>query len=103
VTTTHTNGTHATPPLYEPGVKRTALHCYTSTGAHNTWHGFAAANGMSLSALIQALADLGTFAVFDTGDPEAAVLANTTVAEHFARVVGRGRAIDAARRRRTRR
>ncbi len=35
---------------------RKALHAYVSDGAHDQWHGFAAEQGVSVSAILEALA-----------------------------------------------
>jgi hypothetical protein len=36
---------------------RKALHCYIDDPAHDAWHGFCTDNGVSVSALLQALGD----------------------------------------------
>ena len=41
-----------TNPQSEP---RRALHAYLTPAAHETWHDFAATNGVSVSALLEAL------------------------------------------------
>ena len=65
---------------------RRALHAYVSDQAHAQWHDFAAAQGVSVSAILEALAsELGTAgSVIGTLDD----------------VVARARRIDVQRRRR---
>ncbi len=36
--------------------QRKALHAYVTADAHNQWHDFAAENGVSVSAILEALA-----------------------------------------------
>jgi hypothetical protein len=72
---------------------RKALHAYVSDDAHDQWHGFAAEQGVSVSAVLEALApelDLGAGA-------ETAV-----VSDRLEDVVKSARKIDAQRRRRRR-
>ena len=93
-----TNG--QTAPQQSTGQDRKALHAYTTDASHDTWHGFAAEHGVSVSGIVQALVDLGTFDVLDADDPPHSA---TPLAEHMRRVVKYARSIDAARRRRARR
>ena len=69
--------------------KRKALHAYLSDGAHETWHQFAATNGISVSATLESLAveleQTGSAASID-----------------FHPIVARARQTDANRRRRRR-
>ena len=72
---------------------RKALHAYVSDDAHDQWHGFAAENGVSVSAVLEALA------------PVLDVTPGTAKAEvgHYETlngVVKLARKIDAQRRRR---
>lgn len=72
---------------------RKALHAYVSDDAHEQWHGFAAEQGVSVSAILEALApqlDL-------ENDDEAKKLS-----EQLDTVVRSARKIDAQRRRRRR-
>ena len=69
---------------------RKALHAYVTDGAHDQWHGFAAEQGVSVSAILEALAP--TLAV----DDEPADYVNVLD------VVTEARRIDARRRRRRR-
>ncbi|MGI9614289.1 MAG: hypothetical protein ACR2QO_15365, partial [Acidimicrobiales bacterium] len=72
---------------------RKALHAYVSDDAHDHWHGFAAEQGVSVSAILEALA------------PELDFEAPITHEELGARlntVVKSARKIDAQRRRRRR-
>ncbi len=71
---------------------RRALHAYVSDDAHDKWHGFAAEQGVSVSAILEALAPQLTF---EEG-------ADQPVADGLDRVVKAARKIDAARRRRRR-
>jgi len=64
---------------------RKALHAYVSDQAHDQWHEFAAKQGVSVSAMIEALAP-----AFDRADDE-----------QFASMVTAARKIDAQRRRRS--
>lgn len=75
---------------------RRALHAYVDDAAHDIWHDYATEQGVSASAILQALADLGTF----TADGP---MTSRSVAAHMVHVIRRARAIDAARRRRNRR
>ena len=73
---------------------RKALHAYVSDAAHDQWHGFAAVQGVSVSAILEALApELD----FDT-QPTAA----EPLAERLRLVVQSARQVDAQRRRRRR-
>ena len=70
---------------------RKALHAYVSDDAHDQWHGFAAEQGVSVSAILEALA------------PELDLESETDQAELGARldgVIKSARKIDAQRRRR---
>ncbi len=72
--------------------KRRAIHAYVSESAHDQWHDFAAENGVSVSALLEALA-------------ETVSGRTTTEAEHgrvLQEAVNSSRKIDASRRRRRR-
>jgi len=72
---------------------RKALHAYVSDDAHDQWHGFAAEQGVSVSAILEALA------------PELDLESETDQAELGARldgVIKSARKIDAQRRRRRR-
>lgn len=72
---------------------RKALHAYVSDEAHDQWHGFAADQGVSVSAILEALA------------PELDTEARPEPAELDARldaVVKAARRIDSQRRRRRR-
>lgn len=72
---------------------RKALHAYVSDGAHEQWHGFAAEQGVSVSAILEALApELDRSAQSDPGDLDARLEC----------VVKTARKIDAQRRRRRR-
>ncbi len=71
---------------------RKALHAYVSDDAHDQWHGFAAEQGVSVSAILEALApelDLETEEGKD-------------LSERLNSVVKSARQIDAQRRRRRR-
>lgn len=70
---------------------RKALHAYVSDDAHDQWHGFAAEQGVSVSAVLEALAPELDF----DADREPADLAS-----RLAQVVKSARRIDADRRRR---
>lgn len=71
---------------------RKALHAYVTDQAHERWHGFAAEQGVSVSAILEALATaLG---------PEAPSPGTTCV--ELTDVVVEARRIDAQRRRRRR-
>ncbi|NNF53347.1 MAG: hypothetical protein HKN03_02785 [Acidimicrobiales bacterium] len=69
---------------------RKALHAYVTDGAHDQWHGFAAEQGVSVSAILEALAP--TLTVND----ERAEYVNVL------EVITEARRIDARRRRRRR-
>jgi len=69
---------------------RRAIHAFVSPEAHEQWHDFAAEEGVSVSALIEAFAP-------ELGDPERGKAA---VHERLNFVVVAARKIDAARRRR---
>ncbi len=68
--------------------KRKALHAYLSQGAHEAWHQFAATNGISVSATLEALA-------VELHEAESA---DGTI--DFQPIVARARQTDANRRRR---
>ena len=72
---------------------RKALHAYVSDDAHDQWHGFAAEQGVSVSAILEALA------------PELDVdseRAGDNMRQRLDDVVKAARKIDAQRRRRRR-
>ena len=72
---------------------RKALHAYVSDDAHDQWHGFAAEQGVSVSAILEALApELDTDANPDPVD----------LNSRLTGVVKAARKIDAQRRRRRR-
>lgn len=64
---------------------RRAVHAYLSNRAHDQWHEFAATQGVSVSAMLEALAPI----LHEAND------------EEFASVVSTARRIDANRRRRS--
>ncbi|NNF55925.1 MAG: hypothetical protein HKN03_15975 [Acidimicrobiales bacterium] len=68
--------------------KRRALHAYLSDAAHDTWHQFAAKNGVTVSAALEALA-----AELHDRDPADGGI-------DFAPIIERARKTDASRRRR---
>ena len=74
---------------------RRALHAYVSDEAHDMWHGFAAENGVSVSALLEVLGSrlLGL-------EPGAATPMETT--EEVRAMIVDARKLDAARRSRRR-
>ncbi len=65
---------------------RKALHAYMSDEAHETWHDYAARMGVSVSGLLEALADQGALDTFNEGSE----------------VVQNARRVDTDRRRRRR-
>lgn len=69
---------------------RRAIHAFVSPDAHEQWHDFAAEEGVSVSALIEAFAA-------ELGDSERG---KEAVEQRMTAVVGSARQIDAARRRR---
>lgn len=70
---------------------RKALHAYVSDDAHEQWHGFAAEQGVSVSAILEALApELDTEARPEPSD----------LSSRLNGVVKAARKIDAQRRRR---
>ncbi len=73
---------------------RKALHAYVSDEAHDRWHGFAAEQGVSVSAILEALAP--------ELDLETNTKANELLQVRLAAVVKSARQIDAQRRRRRR-
>lgn len=71
---------------------RKALHAYVTDQAHERWHGFAAEQGVSVSAILEALATaLGP----ESTSPDASCVELTDI-------VVEARRIDAQRRRRRR-
>ena len=72
---------------------RKALHAYVSDDAHDHWHGFAAEQGVSVSAILEALAP--------ELDLEASV-SREEIGTRLNTVVKSARQIDAKRRRRRR-
>jgi hypothetical protein len=71
---------------------RKAIHAYLSVEAHDAWHDFAAENGVSVSGLIEAVAQ-------DWAEGEGVGDTASESAERLARLA---RKIDAQRRRRAR-
>lgn len=72
---------------------RKALHAYVSDDAHDQWHGFAAEQGVSVSAILEALApELDTEARAEPAE----------LTERLEGVIKSARKIDAQRRRRRR-
>lgn len=71
---------------------RKALHAYVTDQAHERWHGFAAEQGVSVSAILEALAT--------ALDPESTPTGASCV--ELTDVVVEARRIDAKRRRRRR-
>jgi hypothetical protein len=69
---------------------RKALHAYVSDNAHDQWHEFAAHQGVSVSAILEALGP----ALTGTTSPEAVASID------LSNVVSQARHIDARRRRR---
>ncbi len=72
---------------------RKALHAYVSDDAHDNWHGFAAEQGVSVSAILEALAPELSF------DDS---LSHEELGARLNTVVKSARKIDAQRRRRRR-
>ena len=72
---------------------RKALHAYVSDDAHDQWHGFAAEQGVSVSAILEALAP-----ELNLEDPQA----QEPLTDRLTLVVKTARRIDAQRRRRRR-
>jgi hypothetical protein len=72
---------------------RKALHAYVSDDAHDLWHGFAAEQGVSVSAILEALAP---------GLDVDSAANNDTLSDRLDDVVKSARKIDAQRRRRRR-
>ncbi|MGH1502630.1 MAG: hypothetical protein ACRBI6_03685 [Acidimicrobiales bacterium] len=72
---------------------RKALHAYVSDDAHEQWHGFAAEQGVSVSAVLEALAPELDLEQFDGEQP---------LTSRLDEVVRAARKIDAQRRRRRR-
>ncbi len=68
--------------------RRRALHAYLSDAAHDTWHQFAADNGVTVSATLEALA-----AELHDRDPADGGI-------DFAPIIERARQTDSRRRRR---
>ena len=73
----------------QPDARR-ALHAYLTPAAHENWHDFAATNGVSVSALLEALSE----PVMNGFDG--------SIAEALDQAVVAARATDTARRRRGR-
>lgn len=73
---------------------RKALHAYVSDDAHDQWHGFAAEQGVSVSAILEALAP-GL-------DLEGSSESDERLTDRLQAVVKSARQIDAQRRRRRR-
>ncbi|NNF53507.1 MAG: hypothetical protein HKN03_03590 [Acidimicrobiales bacterium] len=73
--------------------QRKALHAYLSDDAHEQWHTFAAQEGVSVSAVLEALATELDFTA-DTSD--------APMKERLSEVVAIARRTDATRRRRRR-
>jgi hypothetical protein len=73
--------------------QRKALHAYLSDDAHERWHTFAAQEGVSVSAVLEALADELDFG--SAGSQE-------LMRERLSAVVATARRTDANRRRRRR-
>ncbi len=71
---------------------RKALHAYVTDNAHDQWHGFAAERGVSVSAILEALAP----ALDDTEE------ASDEGVVEIGNVIHEARKIDARRRRRRR-
>lgn len=71
---------------------RRAIHAFVSSEAHDQWHDFAAEEGVSVSALIEAFAP-----ALAEGESS-----SEPMHERLAAVVKAARSIDAARRRRRR-
>lgn len=72
---------------------RKALHAYVSDDAHEQWHGFAAEQGVSVSAVLEALAAELDLSGSATSQP---------MTERLDEVVRCARRIDSDRRRRRR-
>ena len=70
---------------------RKALHAYVTDDAHELWHGFAAEQGVSVSAILEAMAPGLT-------EPDLKLNPSLELDE----IVSEARRIDSARRRRTR-
>lgn len=70
--------------------RRRAIHAYVSEEAHDRWHDFAAENGVSVSALLEALAE-------EVAGADEKTEAHAVVLE---RAISSSRQIDASRRRR---
>lgn len=73
--------------------QRKALHAYLSDDAHDKWHHFAAREGVSVSAVLEALA-------YEL-DPESSTAA-APLRDRLVEVVALARRTDASRRRRRR-
>lgn len=74
-----------------PNEDRAAIHAYVSKRCHYLWHGFAAANGVSVSALIEEIGQ----EMDKMGEDF-----DINLAINFDTVVRRARKTDALRRRR---
>ncbi len=73
--------------------QRKALHAYLSDDAHEQWHTFAAQEGVSVSAVLEALASELDFTNDSSGAP---------MKDRLNEVVAIARRTDASRRRRRR-
>ncbi len=73
---------------------RKALHAYVSDDAHDQWHGFAAEQGVSVSAILEALAPQ----LLAEDEPTA----DEKLGDRLDTVIKAARRIDAERRRRRR-
>ncbi len=80
-------------PLMSDDTGRKALHAYVSDDAHDHWHGFAAEQGVSVSAILEALAP-----ELDLDAP----MSHEQLGQRLNTVVKSARKIDAQRRRRRR-
>jgi hypothetical protein len=69
---------------------RRAIHAFVSAEAHDTWHDFAAEEGVSVSALIEAFAP-------QLSDEQAL---SEPITDRLGATIAAARAIDASRRRR---
>lgn len=79
------------PPGKSP---RRALHAYVTDTAHDAWHDFGAKHGVSVSAVVEAMAPL-LQRVSDSAEAKRIVVQN-----EIGQVVQAARHIDARRRRR---
>jgi hypothetical protein len=81
------------PPMTTTTTQRKALHAYLSDDAHEQWHTFAAQEGVSVSAVLEALANELDFGAATSDAP---------MKERLNEVVAIARRTDASRRRRRR-